>query len=509
MAIVAPAGAGAGTAAGILEDLFKARKFQTTIIKVSRLIQQAAEKAGYEVPPQGPRKSLKRVSLMQDLGDKIRKGDKYDWDEDHSAVARLVLEEIKSIRAVMQKEDYTGGEIKPNGEKRVFIIDSLRHPSEAELLRGVYKDAFALLGVVCDPQKREERIRKNLFDRNSWSSSDAKEQVADFLARDERAPEKFGQRVADTFYNSDFFVDNSKNGGDDLRNTTGMNQQLKRFVLLITHQEIVRPTISETAMHHDRSAQMRSACLSRQVGAALVDRFGNIVATGTNDVPKAGGGLYGEEFTIEQVGQTTDERCAFRNTRYCSNNRLQNEIIEELLGTFSGLFKSNTRIGMSELIEKVRKTSVGGLIEFSRSVHAEMDAILSASAAGASPHGCRMYVTTFPCHYCARHIVAAGIDEVQFIEPYPKSRAMELHKDSITTDSAHWIPPSKGGKHVLFRPFVGVAPRLYRWVFLKDRDYKDDISGDYSLGNSVWGRPVDIHRESYSTIEDELSLEQG
>ncbi len=131
-----------------------------------------------------------------------------------------------------------------------------------------------------------------------------------------------------------------------------------------------------------------------------------------------------------------------------------------------------------------------------------MDALLSAGRVGTSPVGGRLYVSTFPCHYCARHIVAAGIDEVQYIEPYPKSRALHLHCDSITTEEEGWVPPSrwsdkeaKDGQSkppkVLFRPFVGVAPRMYERVFLKDRDYKDKLTGDFKIGEPDWGaRPT-------------------
>ena len=37
---------------------------------------------------------------------------------------------------------------------------------------------------------------------------------------------------------------------------------------------------------------------------------------------------------------------------------------------------------------------------------------MSAGRKGASTLGTRLFVTTFPCHYCARHIVSAGVDEV-------------------------------------------------------------------------------------------------
>ena len=158
-------------------------------------------------------------------------------------------------------------------------------------------------------------------------------------------------------------------------------------------------------------------------------------------------------------------------------------------------------------------------------MHAEMDAILSASLAGVSPKGCRLFVTTYPCHYCARHIVAAGIDEVQFIEPYPKSRATALHSDAITTESDDWVAPSAAASQqargqaglpsddvarslpaskVLFKPFVGASPRMYRRVFLKDRDYKDKITGERLVGSPAWGGPLDNYKVSYVTLESRL-----
>lgn len=514
VAIVGPAGAGAGTAAKLLDAFFDDNGYKAKVIKASNLIRAAAIKFGLNVPDEQQRKSIDSITLMQDRGDDLRSGNYQDGREDHAAVARHVLREIAIARAEMQdvKFDETAS-VTPDGTKRVFIVDSLRHPAEVHFLRRVYQDAFALVGVVCDPVVREKRIRENLFDRSESGKNSTKELVKEFLARDEDAPEKFGQHVSDTFQQADFFVDNTEAGNDELT-VTGMNDNLKRFVSLIAQDKIVRPNISETAMHQARSAQMRSACLSRQVGAALVDGAGNIVATGTNEAPKAGGGVYGEGFELDEA---TDHRCAFRETVYCSSNREQNEIIEELIDAFPCLTQSEDK---QEVLKKIRRTRVGGLLEFSRAIHAEMDAILSASLSGVSPKGCRLYVTTYPCHYCARHIVAAGIDEVQFIEPYPKSKATTLHADAITTESSGWSAPSKHltqsqdeengieeiSPKVLFKPFVGVAPRMYRRVFLKDRDYKDKVTGDRINAQPDWGGPLDSFKISYVELERELGL---
>ena len=73
--------------------------------------------------------------------------------------------------------------------------------------------------------------------------------------------------------------------------------------------------------------------------------------------------------------------------------------------------------------------------EFSRPVHAEMAALIDAARRGVPVNGHSLYVTTFPCHNCAKHIVAAGIQRVVYLEPYSKSRAGNLHREDIDLQS--------------------------------------------------------------------------
>jgi deoxycytidylate deaminase len=102
----------------------------------------------------------------------------------------------------------------------------------------------------------------------------------------------------------------------------------------------------------------------------------------------------------------------------------------------------------------LKTTDVKSLIEYSRAVHAEMDAIISvARTHKAGLLNGTLYSTTFPCHSCARHIVASGIKKVIFIEPYPKSLAKELHLDTISENEGDQ------GKKVLFLQYSGVAPK--------------------------------------------------
>jgi deoxycytidylate deaminase len=147
--------------------------------------------------------------------------------------------------------------------------------------------------------------------------------------------------------------------------------------------------------------------------------------------------------------------------------------VYEALGRVGALSPSASSDLVQEAIETTR---VRDLIEFSRAVHAEMDAILSvARSGGPSVYGASLYCTTFPCHNCARAIIASGIAQVVYIEPYPKSLALHLHKDAITEKEPKvGVSPSK----VRFRLFSGVAPKRFAALFEKRRALKGD-SGAY------------------------------
>ncbi|HFE46839.1 MAG TPA: cytidine deaminase, partial [Nannocystis exedens] len=346
---------------------------------------------------------------------------------------------------------------------------------------------------------REKRLAQSKFTDASL------DEIHEFMRRDAKDTLKYGQRVSGAFHLAHYFLNNSEERKDsDGRPNKDwkLPEQLTRLKQILTHHDVIRPFTSETAMFAAQGAQLRSACLSRQVGASVVDTRGNVVALGTNEVPRAGGGVYGEGYEDEDEERRQDHRCVRRHDKYCSNSREQSRIVEQLVTQL----KTQSLIA-SEHAEEVRSaligSRIGGLLEFSRAVHAEMDALLSLARRGLQTVGTRVFVTTFPCHYCARHLVAAGVDEVQYIEPYPKSKALELHTDSISIRAVDWTPPSKGGDKVLFHPFVGVAPRLYAKVFTKARDLKN-AKGIHEVADPEWAEAISLGQLSYIELEVRL-----
>lgn len=515
-AVVGHVGSGTSEVAKTLEALLQEKTrespaYDVQIIKATEMISGWAAENRHSVPIVDPdHKTLEDVEAFQNLGDLFRKD-----TSDHAAVGKRFAIRIREIRANKTgTNSETEGPILPDGNLRAYILDSIRHPAEVELLRHIYQDAFVLVGVVCEESTRLDRV-------TSKYENAGKERALKFMRRDAKAREKYGQRVSDAFHLADFFVDNTadRHKADKTANPDwDVAEKLSRLIKIIRHSEVIRPDQSETAMLHAHTAALRSACLSRQVGAALVDRYGNVVSTGCNEVPRAGGGVYGETFVEANL---SDYRCAYRQLAgakpFCSNTREQNVIIDEIIENIDQL-KPLDADDRTKLAELFRSGRIGGLLEFSRAVHAEMDAILTAARSGKSTSGTRLFVTTFPCHYCARHIVAAGIDEVQYIEPYPKSQALDLHSDSIQVTASNWsipsayaleqqIDPSANATHpkVLFRPFTGVAPRLYRRAFGKDRELKNSQTGEFEITAPDWGSPWHLRRMSYAQLEAKLA----
>lgn len=490
-AVVGPVGSGTSYVANALNGLVASKLGSTNIvrIKASEIIADYLGKEALDSIPKGNK--LARAIRFQDAGDDIRNGDE-------ARLAAMIAGRIKSERSRINKTvHHITSDAKDKAPPTVYVIDSLKHPTEVELLRGIYREAFCLIGVVCEEKTRKARL---LEEKCNNSSPD---DVARFMQRDENEDLDHGQKVADTFHLADFFVDNTpprftEDGADNP--DWIVNEKLGRLIDILSGTKIIRPESAETGMFHAKGAQLKSSCLSRQVGAALMDARGTVVATGTNEVPMAGGGLYGAG--VGSLGHDSDEepdhRC-FKINKNCSNTKVQHEIMDEIVESIPELKAAKDQ---DQVRKKLKNSPLGRLLEFSRAVHAEMDALLTAAREGNSTVGTKLFVTTYPCHYCARHIVTAGVEEVQYIEPYPKSRATELHKDAIQVIAAKWQSPSvKRDSKVLFRPFTGVAPRLYRRAFIKDRKLKNN-KGDMEIGQPLWASG--LLRESYTTIEDYL-----
>lgn len=61
-----------------------------------------------------------------------------------------------------------------------------------------------------------------------------------------------------------------------------------------------------------------------------------------------------------------------------------------------------------------------------RTIHAEQNAVVQAALHGVSTQGATCYVTTFPCHNCAKILISAGIKRIVYASEYQESLGREM-----------------------------------------------------------------------------------
>jgi len=389
-----------------------------------------------------------------------------------------------SILRIRAERDAVTGSPADAALGHAYIIRQFKRVEEIEMMRRVYGRKFIQVSVYGSAHDRRgvlvDKIRR--YDSSPKSDAACERQAIELIDIDHnQKDDPHGQRLSDVFHLGDVFVD-----GIDSKKA---NDTIERFIKAFFGDTKASPNKDEYGLYIAAAAALRSVDLSRQVGAAIFSKQGEVISLGCNEVPKASGGTY----------WTDDPALIYRDVELGldTNNERKNELLHDLIdrmaaeNLFSQRMKKlkSPQKKLSYLLTKtkVKDSQLMDIIEFGRMIHAEMCAITDAARLGRATKGASLYCTTFPCHLCAKHIVSAGIERVVFLEPYPKSYAQKLHSDSITFETD---VPNK----VAFKPFIGISPRRYRDIFEKRKRKRDDGKAN------VW-----YEKEPTPLIEDRSS----
>ena len=125
----------------------------------------------------------------------------------------------------------------------------------------------------------------------------------------------------------------------------------------------------------------RSDCLTRDVGAVLVNANNRIIATGYNGSPKG----------IKNCNEGGCERCT---------------------------------------LSKQGKIASGQQLDKCIRVHAEENAIIQAANEGISTNLATCYCTNLPCVHCAKILIQAGVKNVYYKEDYDSKLTLALFKEA-------------------------------------------------------------------------------
>lgn len=493
-AIAGPIGVDINAISEVLkEELYRVR-YNTHFVRLTSAME------GYPIEHNRP----KGVDYYEEMMRKMDYGNALCRKHDAAVMARIGIKEIYNKRESIINNDlgkkFTRSESereKPIPQSVAYVIRQLKRPEEVNILRSVYGKQFILISAYGPVDARKSRLEEKI--RNSASTllkpTEVSERAEKLIERDaSEDDEKTGQQLRETFHLADVFID-----GISKQN---MRETIERFVQALFGRTDKSPTKNEYGMYAAKSASLRSADLSRQVGAAIFSNDGELITQGRNEVPKALGGTYWD-----------NEEPDFRDVKIGNdpNNSEKNHILRDI---FERLLKENLlsdsakALGSPADMVKAATTKasnpnqrdgalvgsrVQDLTEFGRIVHAEMCAICDAARIGRSIKGSTLFCTTFPCHNCAKHIIASGINKVIYMEPYPKSMAPALHENEISVEQ------EVEGK-VSFLPFLGISPYRYRDIFQKGKRKAADGTAVTWYNDQM--RPmIDVAYPSYPEAE--------
>lgn len=441
--LVGPLGTGLSTTAQILKDALAHVRYEAEVHRLSHLMRDLSG-SPWDRLTDGPRDIT--------IGDHMTAGNQLRQTlQRNDAVAMLGLMSIQELRQRRM------GDATVQIPRFAHILHSLKRPEEVRTLRRIYGPAFIVLATYAPRPKRLADLARRIADSyHNNQFGDYLTQAEQLLRRDEsEVGDSFGQNVEDTFPIADVIINSSDHAA--------MARSVQRAIELLFGNVFITPEIDEQGMYLARAASLRSASLARQVGAAICRPDGTLVSLGMNEVPRAGGGAY----WCADEGDGRDFRWG-----YDTSDKTRENVFAEIVKRFKEagwLNEAKASIPVNELVAQalhsgeppiMKGAQFSGTIDYVRAVHAEMAAITDTVRHSMPVKGCTLYTTTFPCHDCAKHIVASGISRVVYIEPYRKSLVQELYPDSVVVD-----PIESCGDKVHFEPFVGVAPRRYSDFF--------------------------------------------
>src|SRR6266550_1808356 len=462
---VAPVGVRMSDLVNQTAAVLRGFKYEPVEIRLSGLLQRYTS----WTPPSSSSEDV-RILHSQTIGHEFRQG-----LGDAASLALAALVAIREHRARLSNS--------PNKpvDAVAYLLNQLKHPTEVRLFRQVYGPSFVLISAHAAKEARLDNLAKSIAASESRSVQDDDVAKASNIMRiDDEEPglvgaDDLGQNTRNTYPLGDMFVDLERKSWES---------EIARFVDLLFGHPFHTPRPDEVAMYHASATALRSSDESRQVGAVIVNvkrdsrkQTSNVevIATGMNEVPMRGGGFYWDG-SSESPDARDQWLIAYRDDDRALT--VKKDVLGELLEVFKRKEWFTDQIASTQTPDLLKRLIPDGLKgtqflnigEFQRQVHAEMAAIIDSARRGVAVAGHAMFVTTFPCHNCAKHIIAAGIRHVVYLEPYPKSRAQMLHEEEIELESRIGPPADESQKSgvlpkVVFSPYSGIAPRQYRRLF--------------------------------------------
>lgn len=341
------------------------------------------------------------IGLYQTVGNNVRShGDALQRSEVSYEHVYSISERINLIIKCLR--DFN----ERSNSKDYFVIDAFRNPIEVRFFQERYS-AFYLFAVNCSEDERFNRLRKQDIPDSKIAAFDDREYPRESIL--DSHMNYISQNIRECIQIADIHLSNQVDtDSPDL--PTKLVDQVVKYVSLIQHPGLVTPTRDERCMQVAFTAKLNAGCMSRQVGAAVVDSTGYVRSIGWNDSP--------QQQTPCILRHATDlvdkhDKSAF------SDYERGSDFTAKAQRYISGFVTQPQDDGLplcycfKDLYDKGNQVHT-------RSLHAEENAFLAlVGAAGDAIRGGTLYTTASPCVLCAKKAYQLGMSRIVYVDPYP------------------------------------------------------------------------------------------
>ena len=240
-----------------------------------------------------------------------------------------------------------------------------------------------------------------------------------------------------------------------------LSKQIFKYLSLIVHPGLITPTKDESIMQLALNAKYNSGCISRQVGAVVLNKYDSVKSIGWNEVPE--GQIPCNLRSHDQLlnNSTLMDYSQYEKTKLRIDDSFKYIFKEKE----SNQYEVSNKKGLPDsfCFKQVQNKKDDNKNQvYTRSLHAEENAFLQLAKYGNTETiGGQLFTTASPCFLCAKKAYQLGIKRIVYIEAYP-----DISNEQIFESGLNEV------ERVHFRGAIGLAyQKLYEPLF----SYKDEL----------------------------------
>ncbi|MCP3957172.1 MAG: hypothetical protein GY719_04910 [bacterium] len=332
------------------------------------------------------------IELLQDLGDQIRRfGKAIDPNKPPKIDPTQIFVLPRAMSQLIQAYEQVH-------QQRNFVIDAIKNPFEVEFLRRHYSK-FYLIAILRDGVTRETTLLRKL-DLESRKKIEKREKAEVFSKGQSLREHITSQDLDECLTKADMFIYNQES---ESRGFEHLRFGVIKMIALAQRPGCVTPTQDERCMQLAMTVRLGSGCISRQVGAIVIDKERRVIGVGWNDPPK---------------GQVP---CALRTCE-----ELGNDATPEVFSSFERRQEFMAKIqSLPQQREPFCFRTQYGILreakaaEYTRALHAEENALFQASRnVTTALLDSTLYTTASTCTLCAKKAYQLGVARIVYIDEY-------------------------------------------------------------------------------------------